>query len=407
MLRNLFLASCFLWVINTTGPDPTDFLLFLCAGLWWLLTVTVTDGPVNAVGVVKMYARDAVFAFTGFAIFYVASLVVGRPDWSFVVTFCSNLIFFWFLISYWLSGEGEAIERSIVYGTASSVIIAVVIMMAGLNGTIPVLFDVVRDGRFMGLYGDPNLLAVSLIPAIFMCVERLAFSCLRNERFFLTGILALLLFSLAATQSRSAWLGFAFGVAIYFRDSAAIRRFSGWWIFAAGMGVLAIGFAANGVGAVDGVGNSLYERVESIFHHENVAEEDRFEFYYTRQALKLIPDHILGVGPGGTRYATNIVSADGDPIGAHNSYIQIATDYGGGAFVFLILAIFITVRESALIFIKGRWCGPAYCTACLASFFVIGMFQDLTQWRVFWIVPAFAWAGIVQSRIDRRQGCSA
>jgi hypothetical protein len=107
-------------------------------------------------------------------------------------------------------------------------------------------------------------------------------------------------------------------------------------------------------------------------------------------AIDLAFEYPLGVGPGMTSRAMGLAPQGDNLIGAHNSYIQILSDHGWGAFLaFFVMLVVIGKAFITKMTFDGVTYGVSYqfLFSGLAGLATCGMFQDLIIWQPAWIIP--------------------
>lgn len=389
-------AVCLSFFCNFSGIDPADFLILAC-----LMIHLVPIARVTFVGLRNPRILLAVFAFFSS---YTASALINGFNFSFVLNLIINLSLFLILISYCTSSTRvKRVVCSLFAGFGLSVVVAA-FQVFDLLPLLPGQFDPVRHTRFFGLYGDPNLLGAA---AVFFCIYWLN-RMIEIDRTNVASIVmpamffAISFMTLVFTQSRSAWGGFviAFLTCSFFiiktlRLHQAVRA-------------IGIGLILSGVLIVilyeSGAIELVLSRLLTASDISTEAEAERFGLFYTAIAFNVAQDHPFGVGPGNTSRTTGLTSQDGDQIGAHNAFVQVAAENGWlAAFSFLYLmfrlllnALKTSVRGGSPLGVSGR-----VMLGSLLSLTFCGFFQDLIQWKVAWVVPALYVAMILHERYPK------
>jgi hypothetical protein len=148
----------------------------------------------------------------------------------------------------------------------------------------------------------------------------------------------------------------------------------------------------------------VLKRFDSIMNTSS-AEKDRANLIYTASAVQVAIDNPFGVGPGMTNFATGQVNVDGGVIGSHNVFVQIFSDNGWIAGAVFFLAIVILWLKSFINASQGeRYLGvnQSVMLGTISSLIAIGMFHDLMQWKVMWVIMALYVAMIQSGRKLRK-----
>lgn len=374
--------------VNFSGVDPGDFVLVAMLPLVLLLRPGAALLP--RVGAV---VRVLLFAFLAS---YVVSVAANEFRVSFVLNFALNLGFF--LLAYAVATRPRArpfdASRPLLLGFFASVGIAVALKMAA-DGAPGFLFDLVRDHRFMGLVGDPNLLGLLAVIVILLVLDRIVALGFRHGAgaiiarvLQLVGALAVLL----ATQSRSAWVALVGALVVYVYLVAAARRGTPRAASFVLVGALGI---VGGAFAVFSLGDSFESarRAELDAAVVSDAEDERFQFLYTAASVAVGIQRPVGVGPGMTAAHTGFTNLDGDPIGGHNAFVQVFTENGflaAAVLAVLIATTSLRLRRKALAgeTFLGISCRVLLCGSVATA--VVGLAHDLLAWRIAWVMPTLA-----------------
>ena len=366
--------------VNIVGADPADVVIpiVLCVGL--------LTGAITTVGI--SVPRSLKVLIGAFSVAYVMSAIVGGYQLSFIANVISNCMLGALLLLY--INSTAAMDRLLIYGVlgiAASGLLSVVMSLTGWHPSM--MFDVIRDDRFMGLTGDPNILAMYSILFVIWLLDEIVAPRISARRIWLpVALFVLLVLQTVLTQSRSGWLGLLGAIATYVYFALQTTGRSRALRLVVAMVALGICFVV--VIKTSDYAESLSTRAASFVEHDSAAEEERFSFFYTLAALGIAITNPAGVGPGMTSDATGITSLDGDPIGAHNAFVQIASDNGWLAFVCMAgLAMLICVNAYRRAAQNASTFGLSsrVVVAALIGQCIVAMTQDLMQWRMAWIVP--------------------
>ena len=370
-----------IFLINLKGIDPVDFVILLA--LVATFSISVLKGKVR-----KPTYTMGMFFFM-FFIGYGFSILLNGYNFSYVMNFLVNVSLF-FLVLKSTKSE-EAVRNLFLWLTIGATLTGFMALICiAFNVTLlPNQFDVIRDDRYMGMYGDPNILGTFLVFLVFYWLSQLftyrtttVYGTLLPTFFVVT-----LLIQIAATSSRSAVGGLILGVLVYvyiFVSSVSIehsaKSFTKFLIpvlFLVGVSIVP-------------VYDTFLERTQTVVSVSN-AEDDRFNLVFTAAAIAVSIENPFGVGPGQTNFATGIENADGGEIGSHNAFVQVFADNGwisGTAVLLAIIMLWITSFRNAR---RGKWLlgvDQTVMVASFTSFIFIAMFQDLLQWKVVWFFLA-------------------
>jgi hypothetical protein len=389
LLSNTFfvLLTCFAIAsvnVNLVGIDPGDILIPFLFGMGLLaghLEIRSLRLPLVLV-----------FLFSIFVLSYGLSLTINEFDSSFVAHLVSNVAFLGFLKAYVVSERRmRQVLVSLLVGACvtSSLAIAAIINI-WLPGDM--FFDPVNTPRYVALISDPNILAVLAVPlALWLMDELLSPKLLAVPKWVLCTILILAIAEIALTQSRSGWLNLGVGFCAYMA----------WDILRGGRERVVLGLAviitlfvaSTGILLIFGLEDTLSKRFTSIIVQDSPEEEERFNLEYTKNAIGVALRHPLGVGPGRAGESIGQMSIHGTYLGAHNSFVQVLLENGWVAFVAFVSMVSI-IGLSLLRKLIGEQSafGLSYqfLTSALLGLVASGMFQDLIEWQVAWLLPALA-----------------
>ena len=381
-----FLASFVVLIasINFVGIDPADIALVALLPILFYRRFHTLLLPR-----LEVWARNCIFIFISC---YLLSLLINPFNISFVLNFASNLAFFYCI--YFLTTsvrQRTNFSNLLVIGFFVPNIIELLILF-GPWPEQPFLFEAVRDARYMGPLGDPNLQALYAILTSLILIDELVLA--KNMRLSkpVKGLLLLgSIFVLFGTQSRSAWLAFVVCILAYF--FVVRRNFNAWRLAYALLLIAIVGVLTFSALSLSGQSQLVTDRLQSLSEHDSEAEADRFNLVFTVAAISVAVQNPLGAGPGMSITATGIENTDGNPIGAHNAFVQIFADNGWGAIGILLVLLFVVVHRvysNALLGLNfcGLSCRVLVCGVIATC--TVGMFHDLLSWRIAWIFPALA-----------------
>ena len=370
--------------INFVGIDPADVMLVAVMPI-------LLFSRFHSLFLPKLETRVRICILI-FITCYFLSLLINPFNTSFVVNFLSNLAFFYCIYFLTTSIKRRTnFSNLLVIGFFATNLVEFFIMF-GPWPAQPFLFEAIRDARYNGPLGDPNLQGLYAILISLILIDELVLA--KNMQLPKVVKIILLLgsiFVLFGTQSRSAWLAFVICIPSYFavvRNDFDVRRLAYALLLIAILGALT--FMAL---SLSGQSELVNDRLQSISEHESEAEEDRFKLVFTAAAILVGMQNPLGAGPGMSITATGIENTDGNPIGAHNAFVQIFADNGWGAIAALLGLLVMVVRRVYDNALKGlNFCGlSSRVLICgVLATCIIGMFHDLLSWRIAWIFPALA-----------------
>jgi len=366
--------------VNLLGVDPADALIVTVAALIFLYS------PFSYM--FQNIIFPARFFMFLFLCFFALSSYNGY-DLRFIVSISIN--FFIFILIYFCS-----IESKNNYDVGSYIVKPYVILNVFffVTGSLSLdiwenTFEIFRNGRFMGSMGDPNFTGFFAIFCIIFLVDRLVFASQRTRSDVLLLLLATAI--LILTESRAAWGGALVGGMLYFALIKGKRyQFLIPTAFAALIVIASLSFSA----ATDvGQFGNVAERARSVLVQSDNAEVERFEFVYTRAALRVGFDNPLGIGSGMTAAYTGLVSQDGLPIGSHNAFVQVFTELGWPAFICLVALLIGAISKLWRRAADGWMLNDVSCRVILsmvAAQIVFAMAHDMIAWRIAWVVPSLA-----------------
>ena len=145
----VFFISIFMF-LNLQGVDPVDYLVAISSFL-------LIGGLLGKFGVFYTFKYEF-FASLAFSIFYVLSIVNGGMQAAFVWNIIINIGILLIILQYVTSER--RLRRLLNFLTFSLIASALVgfLQYISILPLVPNQFEVYRDGRFMALFGDPNLL---------------------------------------------------------------------------------------------------------------------------------------------------------------------------------------------------------------------------------------------------------
>src|ERR1700694_1193836 len=384
--------------LNLLGIDPGDVLIPS------LLFMGIILGHLN----IRLLRFPSLFKiiFAAFCFFYSISIIDGNFVPASVGHLVLNIAFLCFLKLYVDSAEKmRHVLISLLVGAGLTSILAIAAIV-GIWVPGGMFFETVRDFRYMSLLGEPNILALlTVMLALWLLDELLDPKLLDVPRWMTAALLILVLAQIGLTLSRSGWLNLMVGLFCYeVWDVYKGRIKRAFWV---GSAVISVLSASIGLLFAMEAEDVLLGRIESFAFQESIGEQERFSLAYTKNAIDLAFDHPFGVGAGLTGQTLGQVSIDGMFLGAHNSYVQILSDNGWGPF-FALLAMLAYIGFSLIARMKHEETkfGLSYqfLISGLAGLARDGMFHDLMEWNVAWILPALAtivlWPRFVPARLQ-------
>lgn len=370
--------------INFVGVDPADVALL--AVLPWLLHARP---GFPALLQLTLLCRVQILLFL---ILYIVSASINPFNASFVFNFLSNLVFFgciYFLVT--LRGARVNFSRLIVLGFFLPLTVQLMLLFSPFSQP-SILFESIRDNRFLGMLGDPNLSGLHAIMVVLVVADDMLLTRrLPYSQAVKISLLSLAILVLLATQSRSAWLALAMCLPVYLATAPAL--FSLGRLVAVGAATLALIVVTGAVMQFSGQGQLVVDRLQSVSEHDSQAEQDRFNLVFTVAAVAVGMQNPLGAGPGMSITATGIENADGNPVGAHNAFVQIFADNGWGATAVMLVTLVTIFRRLTTMGRRGQVFAGVSCRVMLCALVAtctVGMFHDLLSWRIAWLLPSLA-----------------
>ncbi len=382
--------------INFVGIDPADIALLA------LFPVLLVIRP----SIIKLDRLDRTprFLIFVFLFLYVVSATINPFNNSFVMNFISNTMLFFVIYFLTLKDKGKTdFSALVLWGFFGINALQAFLMLLPIS--MPeFIFEAVRDNRYMGFLGDPNLTGLHALVAGLILFDDLMISRrLPIGTPFKIALLVCSIFILFSTQSRSAWLAMLIGMPIYLwmvKKSLDKRRVMTALIF-----ILLTSAVVAVIAVATGQSQLIESRLQSISEQDSEAEEDRFKLVFTVAAISVGLDHPLGTGPGMSITASGLENVDGDPIGAHNAFVQVFADNGWGALLVLVLLLGLVIRRlyrAALANKVFHGMSSAVLLTALLATCAEGMFHDLLSWRIAWIIPAIALLSVtIRPRLPR------
>jgi O-Antigen ligase len=381
-MRFFIILTAFLLPLNVTGIDPADYAICAFAGLL-LLAKPETFLISKITNPIKFYF-----------IFFFSSIIISMTqgyETRFVAFIFFNILCFF--IIYFISFFHNRSFIFLYMLSSLFVVSNIFLFFMGLSGIqISGAFEVFRNGRFLGTFGDPNFTGFCAVFAFIYFLDRYNLGR-RDSNYTITDV-ALTTSSvviLLLTESRAAWGAGLVALLAYFSIHGGGRsKFIIPVVFLIFALLVTLNFGEQ-------IGNAqigaVSERLRTIFAQSDSAEVERFEFVYTRAALWVGLEHPLGVGPGMTSKHTGFVSADGLAIGSHNSFVQIFVELGWLALFNILVILAITIKRIFRLAVDGRIWNEISCRAIFALMMgqiVFAMAHDMIAWRIGWLVPSLA-----------------
>jgi hypothetical protein len=255
------------------------------------------------------------------------------------------------------------------------------------------LFYPLRDARFMGLAGDPNLfglVSAALAPTAIFASSGRGRLILAVSGVFLAACCLM-------TLSRSAWLALFVSTAIVFLGGRrlSLRPIAGLAI-AVGAATLSFRWLSDAGVPIGGVfGSRAGTFVSTVYYQDDPAERDRATLYPTRRALAIAIAHPAGLGAGGLEAAVPLLWEQAR-IGAHNTLVEITGDFGWLAAASVVVVL-LCLGEAVVLLVVLRTPTPFALgsISIAAAIVVVGMFQDLANWSMAWMLVGLALIGIM------------
>ena len=371
--------------VNFRGLDPSEAialgLLPVCLAYW-----TLFDVP--------RPSRRAQVVVASFLVSAAVATAVGSPSLVQTGRFIAGVSMLFAIVTARAIGcSVRSLVVAAVGGAAASGLAGAVLSVYP-SMTPGFLFYPLRDARFMGLAGDPNLFGLvcaALAPtAIFGANGR--------GRIILAVSGVLLVACCLMTISRSAWLALFVSTAIVYVGGRrlSMRPIAGLAI-AVGAAMLSFRWLSDAGVPIGGVfGSRAGTFASSVYYQDDPAERDRATLYPTRRALAIAVAHPAGLGAGGLEAAVPLLWEQAR-IGAHNTLVEITGDFGWLAAASVVVVL-LCLGEAVILLAVLRTPTSAALGAIsiAAAIVVVGMFQDLANWSMAWMLVGLAVIGIVR-----------
>lgn len=381
-MRSLFALLALLLPLNMVAADPADFFI---VGLTLLVILFRPE---------TMLFHKLQPGFLLLGCMFVASFVLSNfigYDFRISAAIAINILLFG-LIYYACLLEGRPIMIGYIL-SAGFVALNLFFLFLGLVGVRSIdLFEIFRDGRFLGTFGDPNFTGFTSVFVLIYFLDRV----IENRSVGGRRLVDILLMTMGAvflflSESRASWGAGAIAMLAYFAVMSGKR----YKFVIPGLFMVIALFVTMSLGDALGHGQfgALADRLQSIFVQTDSAEAERFGFVYTRSSAMVGLDHPLGVGPGRVVSYTGLTNRDGMPIGSHNSFVQIFSELGWLALGSLLAILGLTIRKLLPRAIGGWMLNDVSCRVIFAMMMgqvVFAMAHDMIAWRIGWLVPSLA-----------------
>lgn len=377
-----------LLMVAIIGLDPVSVLIPIIFILG-LVTKQIKIRQLGYPSVIKLY----LFMF----LFFSLLSCLWEPTWNWVIRFWSGVVFFYFINLFTRSIDNvRSIFFSVIFGTITSSIIALMSLLSNYNlGSM--FFPVFGSFRFAGLY-NATILGIFSAILILWLLDELVYPKLWKKWVVIKLLLIIMLIiQMLATLTRSAWLGFAVGLAIYvaleINKSGLIRKL---YIIAGFIAVMVVALSVvMNTESAEVIRNRITE--DSVNRSED--EEKRAKFYFTKNALDLAFRHPLGVGIGNTQKNTETFNYLN--VGAHNNFVMVLSDMGWFAFIGFLLAQLYVVKLLVKKSIDSKvmfGLSAQMLLSCYVVLLVAGMYQDLLLYIPMWLIPSLAMTVLFRTR---------
>jgi hypothetical protein len=378
----LFALLALFLPLNMVAVDPADLLILS-------LTILVIFFRPETLLFNKL---QPIFLLLGsiFVASFVLSNLIGY-DFRISASITINILLF-ILLYYALLVEKNPVMIGYMI-SAGFVALNILFFFLGIfDVRFPAFFEIFRDGRFLGTFGDPNFTGFTSVFVLIYFLDRVIENrSMAGRRLFDIVLMTLGAAFLFVSESRAAWGAGVIAMLAYFAVMGG-KRFK---FVIPGLFIL-IGLSVTlSLSDMLGTGQfgALADRLQSIFVQTDSAEAERFGFVYSRSSAMVGLDHPLGVGPGMVVQYTGLTNRDGMPIGSHNSFIQIFSELGWLALGSLLAIMGFTIRNLLPRAIGGWMLNDVSCRVIFAMMLgqvVFAMAHDMIAWRIGWLVPSLA-----------------
>ena len=198
-----------LLIVNIQGADPVDFMIPLAIVMSY--ATRVNKAAVNKIETSLFYF------FSIFILNYIVSIFVNDFSASYVVNIVLNMMLF--LLVFRHATTSIRVMRVMLWLSIGSTLIAILALLS-FSFDIKIFsnqFDIIRDSRFMSMFGDPNILAAYSGFLLLYWIDDVIRPMWHYKGRYALGILFIFVFTsqILATGSRSAWAGVTIGFIIY------------------------------------------------------------------------------------------------------------------------------------------------------------------------------------------------
>ncbi len=356
-------------------PAPYDFIIFVVVGLWALGGFTVHRAILPFVFLVGLWV------FGGFAALVPYWNETDPVDYMFHTLFIASTGVFYAL--FFTDNTSRRVEL-MLSGFIVSCVFAAVIAVASWLGYLGGSEDLVKDGRAMAPFKDPNVLGTYMVLGVVYLVQQLLLGRARYLPLTLAA-LAIVLTALFLSFSRGSWgatvLSVMLMTAMSFRtaSSAALRLRI---VVAAAAFFALAGVGLMGALSVDSVREFFFQRAAVTQDYD---EGPTGRFGNQIRSIPMLLERPNGFGP--LRYR---LIFDLDP---HNSYVNAFASngwLGGFSFILLVLSTSFVGFRLALTHHPYTRLAQAIWPAQFA-FFLQGFQIDLDHWRFFYLTLGAIW----------------
>jgi O-Antigen ligase len=390
---SLLFGASVLFSLNIQGADPSDYIFVL------LGVLLASNGGTRFIPVASPAIRVAVGCFV---ISYILSMILTDFKHNYAATLAVNLIIVYSIVVYASNyARMKRLLRGLLVGHILTCLAGLLLLLAPQIQP-SFLFEIQRDGRFMGLMGDPNILALLTTFFVIWLWDECLNPCIFADNPWLARAgLLLNIIVLLLSQSRSSWLGCGIGLVGYFLILLTQRKVRA---LLKSCLVLFVGFIIiSGILVATGRLEDVVTRASTLDEKDVGGEEDRLNFLYTLASIGQGMANPFGVGPGMAASATGLESVDGLPIGSHNLYVQVFTENGWLAafgLATLIYKVFSNAFRNGRLRLRTHGISNSVILAAFVSLLLVGLFQDLIQWRAAWLVPSLVYLSFHNARIS-------
>ena len=339
------------------------------------------------------FARELQVAGLCMGVFVLANLVAAflSADPMSTIRFLFTrlyLVITWGFFASLLISSPALVSRSIFTGYTIAALIALAWGALEYFGFIRM--EMWEGGlRAKGPFKDPNVFAPFLIPVAIFSLKELYTNRSPLQKVVYGGLFLGFALGVLIGFSRGGWIAFICSFCLFsflFLITRASNRERLQLMLANMLLVLlAVGVLSTAIMTTT-IGDRFFQRAV-ITQSYDLKEGGRF--YTQKQALTIIGEHPIGIGPGRSNIELGLQP--------HNLYLHMFLESGWiGGFAFFVFLFYTLYRSMGLVYWSSTLRDDFLVVfASLAGLLLQSLFIDSTHWRHFWLLLALSWGFIV------------